>query len=147
MSFGKLTVVVSSSVGPLVFRAANKSCLSLFENFTLGMSLCFGFDGAHAQSRHCGIHSLNSWCSINLEWFEVMQESRLMFLSRTNTSPLVATCVTSGGSLQSALYLGNVISVFWQGVPTACCCRLMTHLGWAYGSLLFHACQYDNHVL
>lgn len=99
---------------------------------------------AHTQSKQCGIHSLNSWCSINFVWFEVMQESRLMFLFRTNTSPLGATCVTSGGSLQSALYLGNVISVCWQGVPTACCCRLMTHLGWAYSSLLFHACQYDT---
>lgn len=28
-----------------------------------------------------------------------------MFLFRTNTSPLGATCVTFGGSLQSALYL------------------------------------------
>lgn len=90
------------------------------------------------------IHSLSSWCSINFEWFEVMQESRLMFLFRTNTSPLSATCVTSGGSLQSALYLGNVMSVCWQGVPSACCCRLMTHLGWAYTSLLFHACLYTT---
>lgn len=57
------------------------------------------------------IHSLSSWCSINFEWFEVMQESRLMFPFRTNTSPLSATCVTSGGSLQSVLYLGNVLSV------------------------------------
>lgn len=49
---------------------------------------------------------------------------------RTNTSPLGATRVATGVSLLSALYLGNVISVCWQGVPAACCCRLMTHRGW-----------------
>lgn len=70
-----------------------------------------------------------------------------MFLFGTNISPLGDTCVTSGGSLQSALYLGNVISVCWQGVPVACCCRLMTHLGWAYTSLLFHARRCDSRVL
>lgn len=40
-----------------------------------------------------------------------------MFLFGTNTSPLGCTRVTSGGSLQAALYLANVISVCWQGVP------------------------------
>lgn len=61
-----------------------------------------------------------------------MQESRLMFWSRTNTSPLGATHVSSGDSLQSGLYLGNVISVCWQNVSAACCCRLMTRPVWAY---------------
>lgn len=34
-----------------------------------------------------------------------------MFLFGTNESPLGVTCVTPGGSLLSALYLENVISV------------------------------------
>lgn len=70
-----------------------------------------------------------------------------MFLFGTNTSPLGATRVTSGGSSQSGLYLANVISLCWQDVSSAYCCRLMAHLGWAYTSLLFHACQYKKHVL
>lgn len=57
-----------------------------------------------------------------------------MFLFWTNTSPLSATCVTSGGSLQAALYLGNVVSVCRQGVPSVCCCRLMKHLERAHAS-------------
>lgn len=82
-----------------------------------------------AQVVRCGIP--NSWCSIALALFDARQVSRLMLLLGTNTSPLGATRVTCGGTLQSALCLGNAASVCRQGVPTACSCRLMTHLGWS----------------
>jgi len=89
-------------------------------------------------------HSLNSCYCINLDWFEVMQESRLMLLFRKNASPLGVTCVTSGNILRfnQGMSFQSVCNVH-----NVCCCRFIAHLGWVCTNMFFNAFQNDTYVL